>query len=306
MELEWVDKVADLGEARTAAVHALLTAARDIDGKPEIEPGGPLPGEFDGGRMLLATAGDRVVGVAHVDVGGDSFGRKVAELVIHPDHRLTGLGGALGEALLAEYPRNLRLWAHGDQAGAATLAERFGLARARELLIMHVDVEGADWPEPTLPDGVTLRTFRPGVDEQALIDVNAKAFDWHPEQGALTVAELTATESESWFDPDGLFLAERDGTVIGFHWTKVHPPNPAKFGGKAAGEVYVVGVDPAAQGGGLGRALTLAGLRHLRERGLEQVILYVEGDNEPAVAVYRRLGFTPYEVDVQYGTADTV
>ena len=302
MELEWAD---DLDDRRTAAVRALLTKARGVDGKPEIEPDGPLPGEFSGGRYLLATAGNTLVGVAHVDVSGDAFGRRVAELVVDPDHRRSGHGGALVEALLAEYPDNLRVWAHGDQSGAARLAERFGLTRARELLIMQVDVDDADWPEPTPPDGVSLRTFRPGTDEQAVIDVNARAFDWHPEQGALTVDELTATESEPWFDADGFFLAEKAGRVIGFHWTKVHPPNPAKFGGDAVGEVYVVGVDPEAQGGGLGRALTLAGLRHLRERGLGQVILYVEGDNAPAVAVYRRLGFTPYEIDVQYATPDT-
>ncbi|GAA1220884.1 mycothiol synthase [Prauserella alba] len=301
LELHWAE---NLDDERTAAVRALLTAARGVDGKPEVEPDGPLPGEFSGGRYLLGTADRDLVGVCHVDVAGDAFGRQVAELVVHPDHRRRGYGAALAEALLAEYPRNLRVWAHGDQPGATRLAERHRLLRSRELLIMHVAAADADWPEPALPEGVTLRTFTPGSDEQAVVDVNARAFHWHPEQGALTVDDLAATEREDWFDADGFFLAEQAGSVIGFHWTKVHPPNPAKFGGKAAGEVYVVGVDPAAQGGGLGRALTVAGLRHLAQRGLSQVILYVEGDNAPAVAVYRRLGFTPYEVDVQYATAD--
>lgn len=296
-DLEWAE---NLDEKRTAVVRALLTAARTADGKPEIEPGGPLPGDFTGGRYLLASAGDELVGVAHVDTAGDAFGRKVAELVVHPGHRRSGHGTALADALLAAYPENLRVWAHGDQAGAAAIARRFGLTRARELLIMRVETAGADWPEPVPPEGVSLRTFRPGSDERAVIDVNARAFDWHPEQGALTVGELTDTESEDWFDPAGFFLAEKAGAVIGFHWTKVHPPNPAKFGGEKAGEVYVVGVDPAAQGGGLGRSLTLAGLRYLRDLGLPQIILYVEGDNGPAVAVYRRLGFSPHEVDVQY------
>ncbi|MCP2253565.1 mycothiol synthase [Prauserella aidingensis] len=301
VELQWAE---NLDDERTTAVRALLTAARGVDGKPEVEPDGPLPGEFSGGRFLLATAGDDLVGVAHVDASGDAFGRRVAELVVHPDHRRCGHGGALAEALLAEYPSNLRVWAHGDQPGAARLAGRHGLLRSRELLIMHVETAGADWPEPDLPEGVTLRTFTPGSDEQAVVDVNARAFHWHPEQGALTVDDLAATEREDWFDPRGFFLAEQAGAVIGFHWTKEHPPNPAKFGGRPAGEVYVVGVDPSAQGGGLGRALTVAGLRHLADRGLSQVILYVEGDNAPAVAVYRRLGFTPYEVDVQYATSD--
>jgi mycothiol synthase len=115
------------------------------------------------------------------------------------------------------------------------------------------------------------------------------------------VDELRATEREGWFDPAGFFLAERDGELLGFHWTKIHPAQVGRFGDEPVGEVYVVGVDPGAQGGGLGKALTLSGLRYLRDRGLGQVILYVEGDNTPAVAVYSKLGFVPHEVDAQYG-----
>ena len=97
---------------------------------------------------------------------------------------------------------------------------------------------------------------------------------------------------EPWFDPKGFLIAERDGEMIGFHWTKVHPDG--------LGEVYVVGVDPDRQGGGLGRALTVAGLRHLYAQGLRTVLLYVEADNAPALAVYRRLGFTDWKTDVMY------
>lgn len=126
-----------------------------------------------------------------------------------------------------------------------------------------------------------------------MVAVNKRAFDWHPEQGQLTVADVEETEKESWFDPDGFFLAidENDRTV-GYHWTKVHGDN--------TGEVYVVGVDPGAQGGGLGTALTLAGLHHLRTRGVSDTILYVESDNRPAVAVYTRLGFTLAYTNVAY------
>ncbi len=96
---------------------------------------------------------------------------------------------------------------------------------------------------------------------------------------------------EDWFDPAGLLLAEdtATGDLLGFHWTKRHSA--------ALGEVYVVGVAAAAQGRGLGRALTLAGLHHLAGGGADEVLLYVESDNGPAVAVYSRLGFTHAEVD---------
>ncbi|MEV5721304.1 mycothiol synthase [Amycolatopsis mediterranei] len=299
----------ELDEQQLEDVRRLLLAVREADGRPEAEPAGALPGEFDGGEHLVACVEGEVVGYAHLNTTGNSFGHQVAELFVHPAHRNRGYGAKVLQALDERAAVGFRVWAHGDHPAARKLALKTGLERKRELLILHVDVEGADWPEPILRDGVSLRTFVPGQDEDAVVRVNARAFDWHPEQGALTVEDVRADERRAWFDADGFFLAvEKDtakgssnDTVIGFHWTKVHEPTPGRFGGERVGEVYVVGVDPAAQGGGLGRALTLAGLRYLASRGLRQIILYVEGDNAAALAVYTKLGFTRHETDVQYG-----
>lgn len=289
--MRWFD---ELDPAAEREVHELLVAARDRDGQPEevTAPSGGL-------HLLAHDESGELVGYAQVDTGGDAFGHQVAELIAHPGHRSRGVGAALARALADRVPGKLRVWAHGDHPAAARIAEREGFTRARELLILQATVDDG-WPEPALPQGVSLRTFEPGRDERAVVEVNARAFDWHPEQGSLTVEELRASETESWFDPAGFFLAERDGRVVGFHWTKVHPAHPRRFGGEEVGEVYVVGVDPDAQGGGLGKALTVAGLRHLRDKGLRGVILYVEADNAPAIAVYSRLGFDRYQSDVQY------
>jgi mycothiol synthase len=159
---------------------------------------------------------------------------------------------------------------------------------------------GAALPEPELPAGITLRPFVPGKDEEAWLAVNARAFAHHPEQGAWTRADLELREAESWFDPEGFFLAERDGALAGFHWTKVHPEGPD---GSPEGEVYVVGVDPGGQGSGLGRALTIAGIRYLREQGLAHVMLYVDEDNTAATRMYAKLGFSRWNTDVMYRRA---
>jgi mycothiol synthase len=158
-------------------------------------------------------------------------------------------------------------------------------------------------PSPALPDGVHVEAFRPGCDEQAWLRVNSRAFAAHPEQGRWSPDDLRLREEEGWFDPAGFLMAWRGdpdagGTLLGSHWTKVHPAGDV--GPEPAGEIYVLGIDPDAQGMRLGRALTDLGLAHLRSRGLRQVLLYVEEDNAPAVALYERSGFTRWSVDVSW------
>jgi mycothiol synthase len=168
---------------------------------------------------------------------------------------------------------------------------------------------------PQVAAGITVRTFVPGQDEDAWVALNHRAFARHPEQGAWTRADLAMREREPWFDPDGFFLAERDSGLVGFHWTKIHGgapgqaagaepaasrESPDRHGHEAIGEVYVVGVDPAERGSGLGRALTLIGLRYLRARGLPQVMLYVDEMNAAAIGLYESLGFTHWDTDVMY------
>lgn len=288
-----------------AQLRDLLTAVAAADGRPSLPEDGGLPGEFRGGEVLLATRDGQVAGFAHLDTDGDSFGRLIAELLVRPADRRAGIGTELLSRLLeragigpeAEPGDTLRVWAHGDQPAAAALAKRFGLRRVRAMYRLRMPLDDS-LPGYRLREGVTLRSFVPGQDEDAVVEVNRLAFAWHPEQGALTAAQLRAAEAECWFDAEGFLVAvDSADRVIGFHWTKVHP----NVDGGPMGEVYVVGVHPDAQGGGLGTALTLAGLHYLRDsRRVGQVMLYVESDNGPALAVYERLGFTRWDSDVQY------
>ena len=247
-------------------------------------------------RDLLLWRGPGLAGYSHLGAP-DPAGHRGGELVIHPAQRRHGLGLALARAAVTGAgPAPLRIWAHGDLPAAAALAAAAGFTRVRSLHQMRRSLREAV-PEPRLPDGITLRTFVPGQDEDAWLALNAAAFATHPEQGGWARAELEHRQAQPWFDPAGFFIAVRAGHLAGFHWTKVHEP---AGGGERTGEVYVVGVDPSEQGTGLGRALTLAGLQYLRGREIPWVMLYVDGENTAAIRLYTSLGFAHTSTDVMY------
>ena len=287
---EAADGVAPLSE------HALLHLRYDAAGPASAGPSAnPSAGQGTDRDLVLTTAPGEMAGFAHVDANTPARDLS-GELVIHPRHRGHGLGLALVRALTAEADgHQVQLWAHGDLP-AAGLARAADFERFRALWQMRRPLAGPLDP-PVFPAGSTLRTFRPGRDEDEWLSLNARAFAKHPEQGAWTRHDLELREREPWFDPAGFFIAERDGAMTGFHWTKVSGPADAPGG---IGEVYVVGVDPGQRGTGLGRALTLAGLGYLRDRGLAQAMLYVDEDNMPAIRMYESLGFTRYRIDAMY------
>ncbi len=307
-ELSWR---AGLDESEIAEVQALVAAVTEVDGTAPLSEHVLLHlrhgGDTNAVHVLVRDPDGVLVALAHLDVT-DPVAGGAGELAVHPAHRRSGVGGRVVQALLdrmavADCPAGgrLRLWAHGEHPGAAVLAARFGFARARTLWQMRRSLL-APLPAPELPAGVRLRSFDVGTDELEFLRVNNAAFDWHPEQGGWDLDQVKLREAEPWFDPSGFLLAVDDADhLLGFHWTKVHGGAGAGIHQhETIGEVYVLGVDPAARGMRLGAALTLAGLRHLRDRGLRQVMLYVEADNDAAIRVYQDLGFTRWDTDVSY------
>jgi len=308
-ELRWSGA---LSGADVADVQALVAAATEVDGTAPLSEHVLLHLRHGGdaeAAHLLAREGGELVGFAHLDLT-DPVAGGAGELVVHPEHRRAGLGSRIVQELLDRAGRSevaagrLRLWAHGEHPGAVALATTLGFTQARVLWQMRRSLL-APLAEPRMPEGVRLRPFVVGADEPEFLRVNNAAFDWHPEQGGWDLDQVKLREAEPWFDPQGFLLAVRDDPaddrLLGFHWTKVHGGDkPGAHSHEPIGEVYVLGVDPSARGMHLGAALTLAGLRHLRDRGLRQVMLYVEADNDAAVRVYRDLGFTRWDTDVSY------
>jgi mycothiol synthase len=290
--------------ARPAWFDVLVQRATRLDGQPPFS---------DGSLVDLAT-GARVI-LAIGDVAAALVAPGEAELVVDPDARRHGHGGRLLDALLEREPSGLRVWAHGDHPAARALAASRGLRPVRELLQLRAEVStahssgssrslsdrietpgrstasGFDTAADGLLNQLTIFSASAGFDPDEWVALNARTFASHPEQGRVTRADLEVLMAEPWFDAADLLLLRAGDELIGYCWLKVE---------HGVGEFYVVGVAPGHQGEGLGRLLVRAGLVRLSLRGIRTASLYVEGDNAPALALYRSFGFADHTVDVQY------
>lgn len=292
---------AELTAGERQQVRELVSAASEFDTVAPV--GEQVLRELDHQRthhLVVKGAADTVIGYLNLTAPQDDTSG-MAELVVHPQARRRGVGAAMIRAALAKSERSNRFWAHGTLEGARATASALGLAPVRELIQMRRSL--SDVRAPVIPDGVRIRAYAGTGDDAELLRVNNAAFAGHPEQSGWTEADLAERRSEPWFDSDGLFLAFDESTdkLLGFHWTKVHPDHPA------LGEVYVVGVDPSAQGRRLGGLLTSVGIAHLARRLVAAtdptVMLYVESDNTAALRTYQSLGFLQHSVDTAYAAS---
>lgn len=281
-------------------VQAMLARTAEVDGfwplsdqlvADLVEPGG------DASRRpicvrLVDDASGTVLGYAQASRRDEGWTMQIA---VEPARR--NIGGGLVETLLEAMPRAITSagggpvdwWIFQPSAASGELATAHGFGFDRDLVQMRRGLP-AD-RRSTVP----TRAFVVGRDDDAWLAVNNRAFAGHPEQGRWTTDILHRRIVQPWFDPEGFRLHERDGRLAAFCWTKVHDEVETRHG-----EIYVIGVDPDFQRLGLGKELTLAGLDHLADRGVADALLYVDGANTAARAMYERLGFGVQRTDRAY------
>ncbi|MGQ0824321.1 MAG: mycothiol synthase [Actinomycetota bacterium] len=284
--------------AVVAEVRALDDAARAADGYPALGEAVWRDLEQPGAD----SAGACAPGVAYLHVArSDNFSPRhwVAGLVVHPDARghapVTALLTATVEHVAASGGGRLVLWVFGAATAADPQLLAAGFRPARELYEMRVPLPIAETAQ--FPPGIDVRTFEPGRDEDDWLTVNNRAFANHAEQGGWIGDTLERRMRERWFDPSIFLVASDADGLVGFNWCKMHDAHGRD---PALGEIFVIGVDPRAAGAGLGRALALAGLARMAERGVTTGSLFCAADNIPALGLYRSLGFDVHRTDRAY------
>jgi mycothiol synthase len=298
-----IQQLNHLNPQQQDGVLSLISAATEHDGIPPIAEHIVLHLRHGGDkadRHLIIEKNDEIIGYAHIDMT-DTVAGSSAELVIHPLHR----GHGLGRSLLEEICKitSPRLWSHGDLVSAKKLAQDNGLERVRTVIQMRRPLT-AHLPE--LRGNFGLRSFLPGLDDEAWLALNNRIFKGHPEQGNWTLANLRQRAMEDWFDPHGFLLATIEERLVAFCWTKIHGVHThshhgtGEHGHDPIGEIYAMGVDPEFASQGFGRAITIAGLAHLRRAGLMSAMLYVDAENLSALRLYTALGFSEWGRDVMY------
>lgn len=290
-----ITRTGALTPPQRAAVERLVSAVTEHDQVRPLNEAADfaLAGKGHAVHWLAHLQGE-VVGYAQCDRDNHSV-----QLLVAPDFRRRGVATALVDEV-KKVEKQPTWWAFGNLPPAQGLAARMGATLARELLIMERDLQDDPSLREPAPQDIIIRPFQE-ADAQALVEVNEDAFVDHPEQAEMSLEDFWTRTGQDWFDPAGLLVAIDDdsGAFAGFHWTKTEHSDPS-HPDELVGEVYVIGVDPAYAGRGIGRALLSAGLAHLADKGVRRVRLYVEASSERVVKMYESAKFVVVTRDASY------
>ncbi len=133
-------------------------------------------------HLLARDSAGNLVGYLHLDTSDEVSG-PVVEVVVHPEFRNKKIGTKLVQTTIDRLADSrLRLWAHGELSSAYGLAKRLGFSKVRELWQMRRSLY-AELPKVKIPPNTLITEFNVGQDEGAYLELNAKVFAEHPEQG---------------------------------------------------------------------------------------------------------------------------
>jgi mycothiol synthase len=233
--------------------------------------------------FVVAKTGD-IVGFMDI-VPELGIERVIVDGWLRPEHRRKGLG----KKLLGFAGRRARklgasfLHVNVNEANAAgrNALAKLGFAGVRRFLELHLDLTRADKRELDRAFG-GCRHLREG-EEETLTQIQNISFAEHWGYNPNTVATIAYRLSLSHRSPKDIILTCEEEEVTGYCWTEVTP--------SGEGRIYMIGSVPGHRGRGIGRKLLLAGLANLKNRGVNEVWLTADSENQAAVSLYKSMGF---------------
>src|SRR5260370_1830682 len=137
-----------------------------------------------------------------------------------------------------------------------------------------------DLPDPEVPAGFELRTFRAGDEGRWAKLMTGAIGDWDEESTARLFL------SEPGVNPEGIFFLAADDHYVATATDK-------QLALAEVGYLHMVAVAPRCRRRRLGRCISLAALLHTRERGCQEAVLDTADFRLPAIRTYLGLGFVP-------------
>jgi mycothiol synthase len=259
-------------------------------GRPEYSP------EKD---LFLAEIGGHIVGFCNV-TPELRIGRVILDCMIHPKHRRKGIATNLLQYGLK------RAKEHGARVAQAEIPEHNPAAKLfvsdTGFRAVHnfyeMGLELTNISLPSLESSLTSRSLKNG-EENKLTEIQNRCFTGTWGFNPNTIDEIVHRVHLSGCSPEDVILFYHGNELIGYCWILIKSEENLALG-TSKGLIHMMGVDPDSRGKGYGRALLLAGLGLLKERGITHAELSVDSENEAACALYKSAGFEIFSTTEWY------
>lgn len=217
-----------------------------------------------------------------------ALGRVIVEGSVRPDARGRGHGRALLAAAL-DHGRTLGAdIAHAsalpEQTDALRLFQAAGFEEVKRQWQMRLELD--DFVLREVDTAYETAEMRPG-EESIMTGLQNAAFGESWGFAPNVPEEITYRVRMAGSAPSDVLLLRVGGEPAAYCWTRLEPMTE----GGSLGIIWMIGSDPAKRGLGLGRAMINESIRALMSRGAGAIELTVYADNDPAVGLYRSVGF---------------
>ncbi len=143
-------------------------------------------------------------------------------------------------------------------------------------------------PAPALPAGFTIRPMGGEAEIEAYVDLHRAAFG----TGNMTVAYRRVIMSAPDYIPElDLVAVAPNGELAAFCVCQIFPDDSPRAGGQKEGWTDPIGTHPAYRQLGLARALMLAGMQRLKDRGIDTALMGTSSDNLAMQHTAESVGF---------------